>query len=94
MGREPAPLKAQWRTATCGRHSPPRSYQTLQEAGGPRDDDENLPHQLDDDGDLLTFGALVGLHTFYITSVNVEKSQRKINCKKQTIIIFRCQLIS
>lgn len=70
---------------------PPRSYQALQEASGPRDDDENLPHQLDDKGNLLTFRALVGLHTFEITSVTVEKPQRDIKCKKERNKIIQQQ---
>lgn len=39
------------------------SYQTLQEASRPRDYDEDLPDQLDDDGYLLAFWALVSLET-------------------------------
>lgn len=40
-----------------------RPYQTLKEASGPRDYDEDLPHQINDDGHLFTFRTLIGLGT-------------------------------
>lgn len=45
------------------------AYQTLQEASRPRDYDEDLSHQLNDNGYLLTFRALVGLENGNFTFI-------------------------